>query len=105
MLFKRRGPEKPPVVPEPARREDSLGGDLRRHLAFMLRSVPLPERRTAHWVMSLEWLNEVRKLDCDDRSFTLLPPPPVGDGPETVMGLPVEVREDAGAPELVTARA
>jgi len=104
MLFKRRGPEKPPVVPEPARREDSLGADLRRHLVFMLQSVPLPERRTAHWVMSLEWLNEVRKLD-DGHGFPFVPPYRPGDGPETVMGLPVEVRGDAGAPELVTASA
>jgi HK97 family phage major capsid protein len=60
--------------------------------------VPPAQRRTSHWVMNLEWFNEVRRLD--DRSGPMFWAAFAVTAPETLLGLPIEIREDGGAPHL-----
>lgn len=55
----------------------------------------LGPRGNSRWVMSLEWLNEVRKVDADKVPAWLAASPV-----ETIMGIPLEVRADGGAPHL-----
>ena len=51
--------------------------------------------------MSLEWLNEVRRLD-DSAGRLVWHPRPVS-APLLLLGIPVEVREDGGVPHLESA--
>jgi HK97 family phage major capsid protein len=74
---------------------DSLAGDLRQYICQAHASGP---RRDSHWVMSLEWFNEVRRLD--DSGGRLHHPGLTVSGPVLLLGIPVEIRADAGAPRL-----
>jgi HK97 family phage major capsid protein len=78
---------------------DSLAGDLRQYIFEMHAAGP---RRDSRWVMSLDWLNEIRKLD-DSRGRLHNPGLAVG-GPEFLLGIPIEIREDAGPPRLESAK-
>src|SRR5258707_2907828 len=73
----------------------SLTDDLRDYLYRIYEATPGPERRHCRWVVSLEWLNEVRKIDADKVPAWLAASPI-----ETILCLPIDVREDAGAPWL-----
>jgi hypothetical protein len=73
-----------------------LAEDLRSHIYAAACGRPRGER--ARWVMNLEWLNEVRKMELKDHSGAYLCK--VGLG-EFLLGLPVEVRADGGVPHLV----
>ena len=72
----------------------SLSEALREHLHRIYADTPVAERRSSRWVMNLEWFSEVQKLD--NRSFWDGPPAPV----ESILGLPLEIREDGGPPHL-----
>ena len=49
--------------------------------------------------MSLEWFQELRKLE-DDSRVALWHPGLTAAVPETLLGLPIEVRDDGGVPHL-----
>lgn len=72
--------------------EEELTRALRDYLYEMHSYGP---RKGSHWVMSLEWLKEVHKLD-DRRPWDF----PLPGAPETILGIPIEVREDGGPPHL-----
>jgi hypothetical protein len=79
----------------------ALTEDVLHHVHFMHAEVPAAERARSHWVMSAEWLNEVRQADLASQHGMYW----TGLGrdwaaPETLLGLPVEVREDGGVPHL-----
>jgi hypothetical protein len=76
---------------------DSLDGDLRTYLYRVYLETPHDEL-SFHWVMSLEWLNECRRLD--DSAGRLHVPGLKVSGPEYLLGMPVEVRADGGVPHL-----
>jgi len=84
---------------------DDLTTELRDYIYRMYADTPFPERKRCRWVMSLEWLNEVRKVDADINRRCGFPAPSASAMPETILGLPIEVREDAGAPWLEAAPA
>jgi hypothetical protein len=73
---------------------DSLGPALRDYLIGTMYTMPAQERRSAHWVMSAEWFYECRKL------ADVLPPPGTPGDQLVMYGLPVEIRDGAGAPQL-----
>lgn len=75
---------------------DTLGSDLYNHLFFWLNAVPALERRQSHWVMSTEWSNECRKLAMELGSYAS----PAIDGPDYLLGIPIEIRDDGGVPHL-----
>ncbi len=64
-----------------------IGEDLHRYLIDTYYSQPAVTRRVSHWVMNTEWYDECRKL---------------GEAGSFLIGLPIEVRDDAGAPVLTT---
>jgi HK97 family phage major capsid protein len=75
-----------------------LTSELRDYIYEAHAVMPAAQRQNARWVMNLEWFNEVRKLD-DQRG----PVWRTGLGlamPETLLGLPFEIRDDGGAPHL-----
>ena len=80
------------VPPTP---QDELTRALRDYLYEMHAAGP---REHSHWVMSLEWLNEVRKIDAGNVPAWL-----AYSTPETILGIPIEVRADGGAPHLEAA--
>ena len=55
-------------------------------------------RRDSRWVMSLEWLNELRRME--DAERVVWQPSQRNCDPETLLGIPIEIRKDAGAPRL-----
>jgi hypothetical protein len=57
-----------------------------------------PRGKRLMWVMSLEWHQEIRKV-ADPRGAWLAALE--WDLPETLLGIPVEIRDDAGFPKLV----
>lgn len=78
-----------------------LTEDVLRHVYITNASVSPAERRHSHWVMSLEWLNEVRRADLASQHGMYW----TGLGrdwvePERLLGLPIEVRDDGGVPHL-----
>ena len=76
---------------------DTLAGDLRRYIYQAYYDGGGPGGGS-HWVMSPEWLCEIRKLhDNDGRAVW---EPSVISGPLRLLGLPVEIREDGGVPRL-----
>ena len=75
----------PPVEP--------LAPDLWKHLMGELTGMALPARRDARWVMSAEWWDEVTDMA---RAMGEMPP----SWPRTLLGKPVDVREDGGVPHL-----
>ena len=74
---------------------DTLAGDLREYVYKAHADGP---RRNSRWVMNLEWLNELRRLD--DSRGRLYEPGLAVSAPEFLLGIPIEVREDGGAPHL-----
>lgn len=76
--------------------QQELTGALRSHL-----SQERASRRgvKSRWVMSLEWFRECQQLDAAPPGRLWFPPLPA-DGPVTLLGLPVEIREDGGVPHL-----
>ena len=71
---------------------DSLSADLWDHLHFWLRERP---GRQCHWVMSIEWLNHCRHLDYGFSGWAFMPRV---NNPETILGLPVDIREQDDRP-------
>jgi len=78
--------------------QQELAGELRSHIYVTHANVPAAERRRSRWVMSPEWLNEVRRLDGRAGPWTGLGRD--WAAPETILGLPIEVRDDGGVPHL-----
>jgi hypothetical protein len=52
-------------------------------------------RRRSRWIMSPDWLDDIRALD-DGGNFWWEP----SEGPALLLGLPVEMRRQGGAPHL-----
>jgi HK97 family phage major capsid protein len=77
---------------------DTLAGDLRGHLYRTYLETP-HDNLVHYWVMSPEWLNEVRKLD-DSAGRPLHEPGRAVSVPEYLLGMPIEVRADGGPPHL-----
>jgi HK97 family phage major capsid protein len=77
---------------------DSLDGDLRAHLYRTWLETPHDEL-SFHWVMSLEWLNEIRRME-GSTGHPLHEPGLRVSAPEYLLGMPIEVREDGGVPHL-----
>ena len=73
--------------------------EFRTYLIDALYAVPAPERLGSHWVMNAEWLTELRGLLGPD-GRPLWEPSASLSGPDILLGLPIEVREDGGAPHL-----
>jgi hypothetical protein len=83
------------AVPDPddlALREETLAALYAEHDRVALH----PEQyRHARWVMSTEWRDYLRGI------APAAPAVPEVDSVETLIGIPVEVRDDAGFPALV----
>lgn len=75
---------------------DSLAGDLRQHIYQAHAAGP---RRDSRWVMSAEWLNECRKLE-DGSGHAVFQLRWTIDAPQTMLGIPIEIRADGGPPHL-----
>ena len=78
---------------------DTLSAELMEHLHFWLGAVPAPERRRSRWVMSAEWLMECRRIPAPGGIYWTHLGRDWAE-PETLLGLPVEVRDDGGVPHL-----
>jgi HK97 family phage major capsid protein len=84
---------------------DSLAGDLREHIYRQVLETPLAahgavyDKLSFHWVMSLEWFKECRKL-ADAAGRALWEPGQRISGPVYLLGMPVEIRDDGGVPHL-----
>ena len=89
--FSRRKAGLPSAAPKTPQEE--LTEALRDHVYTMHSYGP---RKDSCWVMNLEWLNEVRRLD-DRKGAFFFPPAP---GPELLLGIPIKVRGDGGPPHL-----
>ncbi len=76
---------------------DSITGELREYLYRTWADTPPKER--GRWVMNAEWLSECRKLH-DPGGFPLALPSLSPTGLNWLIGIPVEIRDDAGAPRL-----
>jgi hypothetical protein len=77
---------------------DSLHGDLRAYLYRTCLETPHDDL-SFHWVMTLEWLNEIRRME-GSYAHPLHEPGLTVSAPEYLLGMPIEVREDGGAPHL-----
>ena len=78
---------------------DTLTDVLRDHLHFWLGAVPALERRRSRWVMNSDWLMECRRLDGAGHGLWTH----LGQNwtePETLLGIPIEIRDDGGVPHL-----
>lgn len=65
---------------------------------YLYRTAAGRPRGRVRWVMSLEWLIEVRRVTGPSGAPLWQPlPAPV---PDCLLGIPVEVRGDAGVPDL-----
>jgi HK97 family phage major capsid protein len=78
---------------------DTLSDALLPYLFEALYCMDAAERRRSHWVMNTEWFLEVRKLG-DSMGHPVLMPPWSPSAPAMLLGLPVEIRTDGGAPHL-----
>jgi HK97 family phage major capsid protein len=78
---------------------DTLTDELRSYLIQALYDEDAATRKRSHWVMNDEWFLEVRKLT-DQMGHPLYLPPVSVTGPEILLGLPVEIKADGGAPHL-----
>lgn len=93
----RRG-RKPSAPPRPAPAAEPLFPALYAYLLDELHNAPRDLRLYGQWVMNTEWLNECRKIDDRPSRFALhLLPTGV---PETLLGLPIDIRDDGGMPHL-----
>jgi|HubBroStandDraft_2_1064218.scaffolds.fasta_scaffold05850_8 HK97 family phage major capsid protein len=78
---------------------DTLGADLFEHLIFWVHEAPKAKR--LQWVMNGEWLNECRRMtDGSGHPRNLMEPAFRLDGPDYLLGVPVDVRDDGGVPHL-----
>ena len=77
----------------------TITDDLRSYLIQALYDEDAATRQHSHWVMNGEWFLEVRKL-ADQAGYPLYLPPISRAGPEMLLGLPIEIRADGGAPAL-----
>jgi hypothetical protein len=75
---------------------DTLTDVLRDHLHFWLAQLSPSDRHASRWVMSYEWLHECIKLDYG--RVCLSPVRRLED--LTLLGIPVEIRDDGGVPHL-----
>ncbi len=76
-----------------------FSGELLSYIFEAYAIVPAAERRVSHWVMNAEWFTEVRRVAGPDGGSLWHPSFTLG-APETLLGLPIEVRDDGGAPLL-----
>lgn len=88
----------PARAQSPPARPDSLADDLRHYLHATLAGTPPAGR--GRWVMSADWWSEVRKADPRGPAALFWMGAPLG-APETLLGLPIDVRDGAGAPRIV----
>ena len=79
--------------------EDSLAGDLLRHLYDALGARP---RGDVCWVMNHEWFMEIRMLD--NHGVAVWEPGRAISGLDLLFGIPVAVQKDAGVPRLVPSK-
>ncbi len=79
--------------------QDTLSGDLYAHLLESIYVHEPEARQGAHWVMNAEWLAESRKIT-DARGVPVWTPAMSPGGPQILLGFPIEVRKDGGAPHL-----
>jgi HK97 family phage major capsid protein len=77
---------------------DTLSDELRGYLLDAL-TCRDPGWERCHWVMSLEWFLDVRRVT-DPTGRPLYEPSFSLTGPTLLLGLPVEIRKDGGAPHL-----
>jgi HK97 family phage major capsid protein len=77
---------------------ESLAGDLRDHLYRTCLETPHDDL-SFRWVMSLEWFNEVRRLD-DSAGHSLYEPGLKVSEPVYLLGMPIEIRDGGGVPHL-----
>ena len=77
---------------------DILDGDLRAYLYRVCLETPHDEL-SFHWVMSLEWLSEIRRME-GGHGHPLHELGARVSAPEYLLGMPIEVRDDGGAPHL-----
>jgi HK97 family phage major capsid protein len=86
---------------------DDLSAELRAYLIDALYVHPAEFRRNAHWVMSAEWYDECTHMTGPDGRPLWDPPMQrlYPDGPLLLLGKPLEIREDGGAPHLEAAGA
>lgn len=77
----------------------SIYDELQAYLYWHMANTPIELRqpRSSRWVMSQEWLDEVRRTP-DAQGFPAWQPPV--SGLAYLLGIPVDVREDAGVPHL-----
>jgi len=76
----------------------TLGAELRDYLIGALYDKGTG-RQDSRWVMNSDWFSEVRKLTDQTGAALWLPAISVTD-PDILLGLPVEIRADGGAPHL-----
>jgi hypothetical protein len=66
-----------------------LADELRDHIFAVYRETPVAQRRASRWVMDPEWLPDLRAIDTAGPAW-----------PETLLGLPLDIREGGGPPHL-----
>jgi hypothetical protein len=76
--------------------QTELTGDLRQHINETYARGP---RRNSCWVMNSEWFTEILHLEAPP-SFAPSFTPGIASLPVTLLGIPIEVRDDGGAPHL-----
>lgn len=69
------------------------------HLVRTLHSTPAEERRNSKWVMSGEWLIDIRSL-VDGRGYPIWELPRPVEEPDYLFGLPFEIKDGSGPPHL-----
>lgn len=79
--------------------QDTLSGDLYAYLVEAIYVHEPEARQGAHWVMNPEWLSECRQMT-DGEGFPVWHPSMSLAGPDVLLGFPIEVRKDGGAPHL-----
>ncbi len=73
-----------------------LPAGLRQHIYQAHADGP---RKNSRWIMNPEWVNEARKMT-DSTGHALWHPSLSAGGADTLLGIPVEVRDDGGVPHL-----
>ena len=76
---------------------DGLAGDLQEHVYRIYANTSELDRERSRWVMNLEWLGECRKMPDVAGNPFYRPQPGI---PEFLLGIPIEIRADGGAPHL-----
>jgi hypothetical protein len=81
------------------RPRENISEDLLDHLHWTLSNTPPEERRHARWVMSDDWYGDVLRMT-DAQGHSLWDTPRRIKEPETLMGIPVDIRDGEGPPHL-----